>query len=110
MRLSELRFYFDALQSTADFSERQPMEYGMEDNPIVRVGKPYSSSTKYFGFDWIATRRSLELGVPLAEACRDNKLVKSFFNWERRQSSLPVISRKWRDELVATKNLIEARR
>jgi hypothetical protein len=109
-RLSELRFYFDALQSTANFSERQPMEYGMEDNPIIRVGKPYSSSTKYFGFDWVSTRRSLELGVSLAEACQDNKLVKSFFNWERRQSSLPVISRKWRAELMATKQLIEARR
>ncbi|MCX7041396.1 MAG: hypothetical protein NT117_01635, partial [Gammaproteobacteria bacterium] len=109
-RLSELRFYFDALQSTADFSERQPMEYGMEENPIIRVGKPYSSSSKYFGFDWVSTRRSLELGVSLAEACQDNKLVKSFFNWERRQSSLPVISRKWRDELVATKKLIGARR
>ena len=108
-RLSELRFYFDALQATADFSERQPMEYGMEDNPILRIGKKFSSSGKFFGFDWVSTRRRLELGVSLAEACQDNQLVKSFFNWERRQGSLPVISRKWRAELVATKALIEAR-
>ena len=109
-RLSELRFYFDALQSTADFAERQPMEYGMEDNPIIRIGEQFSSSTKFFGFDWVSNRRRLELDVPLAEACHDNRLVKSFFNWERRQSSLPVISRKWRAELVATKKLIGDRR
>jgi hypothetical protein len=108
-RFSELRFYFDALQSTADFAERHPMESGMEDNPILRIGAPFSSSSKFFGFDWVSTRRKLELGVPLTEACRDNQLVKSFFNWERRQGSLPVISRKWREELVATKTLIEAR-
>jgi hypothetical protein len=105
-RFSELRFYFDALQSTADFAERQPMEYRMEDNPLLRVGKPFSSSTKFFGFDWITTRRKLELRVPVSEACHDNLLVKSFFNWERRQSSLPVISRKWRAELLATQSLL----
>ncbi len=108
-RFSELRFYFDNLQPTADFAERHPTESGMEGNPILRIGKPYSSSVKFFGFDWVATPRRLELGVPLAEACRDNQLIKSFFNWERRQSDLPVISRKWREELVATKALIEAR-
>jgi hypothetical protein len=108
-RFSELRFYFDALQSTADFAERQPMEYRMEDNPIIRIGAEFSSSPKFFGFDWVTTRRRLVLRVPLVEACEDNQLVKSFFNWERRQSSLPVISRKWREELVATKTLVEAR-
>ncbi len=108
-RFSELRFYFDALQSTADFAERQPMEYRMEDNPIIRIGEEFSSSSKFFGFDWVTTRRRLVLRVPLVEACKDNQLVKSFFNWERRQSSLPVISRKWREELAATKTLIGAR-
>ena len=46
----------------------------------------------------------------MAQACHDNQLIKSFFNWERIQGSLPVISRKWRAELMATKKLIEARR
>jgi len=81
----------------------------MEDNPVLRVGAPYTYSAKYLGFDWTTTRRRLEFNVPFAVACRDNMLIKTFFNWERRQGGLPVIAKKWRAELLATKNLIEAR-
>ena len=108
-RFSEILYYFDVLQQTADSAERRPGENGMENNPLLRVGAPYRSSFKYYGFDWISTRRKLELGGTVADACHDNQLLKSFFNWERIQGSLPVISRKWRAELVATKALIEAR-
>lgn len=109
-RFSDLLYYFNVLQQTADRAEHRPEDSGMENNPLLRVGAPYRSSFKYYGFDWDSTRRKLELGVPVAQACHDNQLIKSFFNWERIQGSLPVISRKWRAELVATKKLIEARR
>ena len=109
-RFSELLFYFDSLQPDADFFDRQPQERRMEDNPVLRIGAPYTYSAKYLGFDWTTTRRRLELNVPLAVACRDNMLIKTFFNWERRQGGLPVIAKKWRAELLATKTLIEARR
>ncbi len=81
----------------------------MEYNPLLRVGTAYRLSSKYYGFEWTSTRRKLELGVPVTDACHDNQLLKSFFNWERIQGSLPVISRKWRAELIATKKLIEER-
>ena len=81
----------------------------MENNPLLRVGAPYRFSSQYYGFDWVSTRRKLELGVPVADACHDNQLIKAFFNWERIQGGLPVISRKWRAELVATKTLIGER-
>ena len=106
-RFSELLYYFDVLQQTADRSEHLPEDSGMENNPLVRVGASYRYSAKYFGFDWVSNRRKLELGVPVAEACHDNQLLKSFFNWERNQGGLPVISRKWRAELIATKTLIK---
>lgn len=109
-RFSELLFFFDVLQQTADSAERRPEDSGMENNPLLRVGAPYRFSSKYQGFDWVSTRRKLELGVPVGQACHDNQLIKAFFNWERIQGSLPVISRKWRAELMATKKLIEARR
>ena len=109
-RFSELLYFFDVLQQTADSSERRPEENGMENNPLLRVGAPYRFSSKYQGFDWVSTRRKLELGVPVGQACHDNQLIKAFFNWERIQGSLPVISRKWRAELLATKKLIEERR
>ena len=109
-RFSELLFYFDVLQKTADSAERRPEESGMENNPLLRIGPPYRYSSRYYGFVWVSTRRTLELGAPVSEACHDNRLIKSFFNWERIQGSLPVISRKWRAELVATKALIEAHR
>lgn len=108
-RFSELLFYFESLQPDADFFDRQPQERGMEDNPVLRVGAPYTYSAKYLGFDWTTTRRRLDLNVPIAVACRDNMLIKTLFNWERRQGGLPVIANKWRAELLATKKLIEAR-
>ena len=109
-RFSELLFYFESLQPDADYFDRQPQERRMEDNPVLRVGTPYIYSAKYLGFDWTTTRRRLDLNVPLAVACRDNMLIKTFFNWERRQGGLPVIAKKWRAELLATKNLIKARK
>ncbi len=108
-RFSEMLFFFDALQAAAEYAEFQPQTSGMENNPILRIGERYDNTTQYFGFNWTSTRRKLELNVPLSEACHDNQLVKSFFNWERRQGTLPAISRKWRVELMATKKLIEAR-
>jgi hypothetical protein len=109
-RFAELLYYFDVLQRTAESAERRPEESGMESNPLLQVGAPYHFSSKYAGFDWDSTRRKLELAVPVAQACHDNQLIKSFFNWERIQGNLPVISRKWRAELMATKRLIEAHR
>ena len=109
-RFSELLYYFDTLQKTAERSEHRPEDSDMEYNPLLRVGAQYRVSRKYFGFDVIRIRRKLELGVSVAEACHDNLLIKSFFNWERIQGSLPVISRKWRAELIATRKTIEERR
>jgi hypothetical protein len=109
-RFSELLFYFDALQTAADRAEYLPQESGMEINPILRVGAPFQNTTLYFGIDWSTTRRKLELGVSPKEACQDNQLIKWFFNWERRQATLPAISRKWRAELNDTKALIEVRK
>jgi len=106
-RFSELLFYFESLQPEADYLDRQPQERRMEDNPILRVGEPYAFTGRYQGFDWTQTRRRLELNAPLAVACRDNMLIKTFFNWERKQGGLPVISKKWRAELMATKKIIE---
>lgn len=108
-RFSELLFYFESLQPDADYFDRQPQERRMEDNPVLRVGAPYTYTGKYLGFDWTTTRRRLELNVPFAVACRDNMLIKTFFNWERRQGGLPVIAKKWRAELLSTKKLIEDR-
>ena len=108
-RFSDLLYYFDVLQQTADRSETRPHEFGMEYNPLLRVGAPYDYSSLYFGTEWIRTRRKLELATSLAGACRDNLLLKSFFNWERIQGNMPLISRKWRAELIATKKLIEER-
>lgn len=108
-RFSELLYYFDVLQKTADSAERRPEENGMQFNPLLRVGAPYHYTAKYYGFEWAAIRRKLELAVPVPEACHDNALIKAFFDWERIQSNLPMISRKWRAELLATKALIDSR-
>ena len=109
-RFSELLYYFDVLQQTANSSEARPEDNGMEYNPLLRIGAQHSFSSEYFGFEWASKRRKLELAVPLSVACHDNLLIKSFFNWERIQGSLPIISRKWRVELMATRKLIEQRR
>jgi hypothetical protein len=79
-------------------------------NPLLRIGAPFHYTARYYGFEWSAVRRRLELAVPVSVACHDNALIKSFFNWERIQGNLPLISRKWRAELVATQVLIGAHR
>lgn len=109
-RFSELLFFYDALQPDAEFSNFNPLVSGMENNPILRIGPPINLTRTYFGKEWPILRRNLELNVPLSEACRNNQLIKAFFNWERRQGNLPNIAQIWRTELTATKNLIEARR
>ena len=108
-RFSDLLFYFDAMQPEAEFAEFHPLEIGLENNPILRVGAPVSFVSTYFGAEWRSNRRNLELNVPLNEACRNNQLIKSFFTWERRQGSLRVVARLWSTELSATKKFIENR-
>lgn len=81
----------------------------MERNPILAVGPPKRFVGTYFGREWQVTRRYLALNAPLREACRNDQLIKSFFNWERWQGSMPNISRVWREELLATRRLIEER-
>jgi hypothetical protein len=105
-RFSELLYYFDVLQQTADSAERRPEENRMEYNPMLRVGAISRRTNLYYGFEWTSIRRTLELAVPVSEACGDNDLLKSFFNWERIQGNLPIISHKWRAELLATKKMI----
>jgi len=105
-RFAELLFYFNSLRAAADIAERGPEVGGMELNPLVGVGPAYLSSSRYLGFDWTSTRRRLQLKAPMTAACHDNLLIKAFFNWERRQGSLPVIARKWRAELSETKKVL----
>ena len=49
-------------------------------------------------------------GLGIGGQYGDGALIKAFWNWERTQNGLPVIARKWREELGATKALIEERR
>lgn len=101
-RFTDMLFYFDLLLSEAKYSERLPLEERVQNNPIISVGKTKGRNIEYFGVDYSNAQRQLVLNVPMDVACKDNQLVKSFYTWERWQTSIPVFSRQLRKELEAT--------
>jgi hypothetical protein len=41
----------------------------------------------------------MQLSVPVDVACKDDRLVKSLYTWERWQGALPAVSRVLRQQL-----------
>ena len=101
-RFTDMLFYFDFLLSEAKYSERLPLEERVQNNPIISIGKTEGRNIEYFGVDYSNAHRQLVLNVPMDVACKNNQLIKSFYTWERWQTSIPVFSQQLRQELEAT--------
>jgi len=106
-RFADMLFYFDLLLSEAKYSERLPLEERVQNNPIISVGKMEGRNSEYFGVEYSSAHRQLVLNVPLDVACKNNQLIKSFYTWERWQTSIPVFSRQLRKEIEATQVQIQ---
>jgi hypothetical protein len=109
-RFTEMAFFFDVMLFEARFAEGHPLQNRIENNPILEVGDAQQVSFAYFGVDFSKTRRPLHLGVPIDEACKDDRLVKSFFTWEAWQANMPVATRKIRSELLSTRQWLRGDR
>jgi len=106
-RLTEAQYYFNLVQREADFVETIPLEERLQNNPIIGVGPPIHRTVTYLGADLSRTQRPLFLKVPISEACQDDRLIKSFYTWERWQQVLPALSRQIRNELVETQTTFD---
>ncbi|PHS22515.1 MAG: hypothetical protein COA84_12600 [Robiginitomaculum sp.] len=108
-RFTEMLFNYNFLQQEFDFIETQPHRNPLSDNPIIGVGAVEQFSGKYYGMEFSQKRRRAFLNVPIDEACQNNQLIKTFYIWEVLQAEIPTLSKKLRQELEATKALLEAR-
>jgi hypothetical protein len=98
-RLSKARFRIDTFLREADFAERIPLEERVQNNPVVKVGENETRDVSFFGIDYSRPQRRLSIGAPLEQACKDDKLLKSYYTWERWQTALFPIMRILRESL-----------
>ncbi len=105
-RFTDLLFYFDMAEAEATFVEDYPFERPVHDNPIIGIGEHEDVTDEYFGMDYSRTQRTLFLAVPLGEACKNDRLIKTIFTWEVWQDNLPGVIRQLRKEIVATQALL----
>jgi hypothetical protein len=96
---SDTRYRIEVFQREADFLETIPLDERMQNNPIVVVGPRVEREVNYAGSDYSRPERNLLLSVPVDVACRNDRLVKSLFTWERWQSAVPAVSRVLRQQL-----------
>ena len=108
-RFSDTAFKKAVFLREAAFIELLPLEERMENNPILKVGTLSTAEVSYVGADYSRPNRPLALTVPVSEACKDNRLIKSFYTWERWQSALPAVSRILRQELESDRDWLDER-
>lgn len=96
---SDTRYRIDVFQREAEFLETIPLDERMQNNPIIMVGAYVDREVSYAGSDYSRPARKLVLSVPVDVACKDDRLVKSLFTWERWQGAMPAVSRVLRQQL-----------
>lgn len=105
-RFNQTKFYMDLVLREAGFIETIPLEERVQNNPIIGIGEVIQGTATYTGADFSRKLRTIELKIPLNEACKNDELIKSFYTWERWQGVLPTMSRLMRAELEKTRELI----
>lgn len=98
-RFSDTAYYKSVFLREAAFIEMLPLDERAQNNPIIEVGAIIRREVNYAGRDYSRPDRQLRLAVPLSEACRNDRLIKSFYTWERWQSALPAVNRILREQL-----------
>lgn len=106
-RLADMKYYFDLALYEARYVEMIPLEERVQNNPIIGIGGTRGGAVTYAGADFSRKQRTLELKVPVSEACKNDALVKSFYTWERWQGVLPVLSNILRKEIETTLEVLE---
>lgn len=89
---SELLYRIELLQTEAKYAENLPLESRVADNPIIAIGSPESLELSILGDGQRRDIKALLLSVPLSAACQNDRLIKSFYHWERWQSQQLALS------------------
>lgn len=109
-RFTDMLIHFELTEVNSDLAEDHPLKKRFEDNPLLSVGPRLTlSSNKDYGDD-IPHIRNIKLNTPIDVACKNDPLIKAFVTWERWQGVLLPMMGQIRNELNATKALLEKRR
>jgi hypothetical protein len=100
-------FNLDIIKTEANFAESLPFRDRPETNPILGLDDKLGDilGNSYHGIDTARDTYALTLAKPVAEACRDDQLLKSFYTWYRFQSAIPIYAASMRAEM---QNIIAA--
>lgn len=96
---SDTRYRIEVFQREADFLEVIPLDERIQNNPIIGLGESVDREVIYAGSDYSRPERWLLLSVPVDVACKDDRLIKSLYTWERWQGVVPTVSRVIREQL-----------
>jgi len=107
LRLADLLFYVEVVEREARFYELMPFENQPERFSVLSPGPWREWQTRYLGIDYTAERRSLSLNAPVSVACKHSDLVGTLWAWVRFQGTLPVLTRKMREEYRLTLELLD---
>lgn len=107
-RFTDMLIHFEMAKVNSDLAEDHPLKKRFEDNPILSVGPRLTLTNEDYGDD-IPHIRRIELNTPIDVACKNDALIKAFVTWERWQGDLLPMVWQIRNELNATKVLLENR-
>ena len=105
-RFADLLFYLEVFEREARFYEQMPLETRSERIPVLSPGPWKEKRTTYLGIDFTGDRRVLQLNVPVSDACQNTELIAALWTWVRYQSTLPVLTKKMRQEIDLTLELL----
>ena len=109
-RFTDMLIHFELTEVNSELAEDHPLKKRFEDNPLLSVGPRLTlSSNKDYGDD-IPHIRSFKLNTPIDVACKNDPLIKAFVTWERWQGVLLPMMGQIRNELNATKALLQKRK
>ena len=107
VRLADLLFYQEVIEREARFNELMPFENRPERISVLSPGPWMQRQTRYLGIDYTSERRLPQLNVPVSVACENSELVGTLWAWVRFQATLPVLTKKMREEYRLTLELLE---
>ena len=91
--LDDTRYKIDFLLSEAQYAEENPLEGNVVSNSMLGLSEREQEKFVFSKDASLAPQlRQLVMAVPLEVACKDEALLKAFYNWEYWQALIPDIA------------------
>ncbi len=89
--LQGLQYDLEIMEAEAATLEHMPFENPVWQLDAVAFAAAQDVSFQYRGYDFNLPIRSIELAVPVGEACQDSELMSNLYEWERLQLAVQTI-------------------